>query len=152
MLAQKAAQAAISAETAAESTAVRLGTIMALRKLLKQRSDLVQVTVNDLLVLYRGLHAVIYAPSARLQQALDELGGDRRPDVQRALGIVRDELERLHGKNPAILIPLDASGHDPRERVFPTTFRNPLTDFYDWHVHTLDTLQAYKSAPRGSRT
>jgi len=148
---QKAQQNKITVETGAENTEVRLGAIMALRKLLKQRSDLAQVTVNDLLLLYRGLHAQLYSPSSDLQQMLDALSSDSRREAQRAYRLVIDELATLQGKNPAILIPLDASRHDPRERLFPTTFRNPLTDFYEQHVHCLDTLRTYRTGMRGNR-
>lgn len=150
-LVTKARHATIMAETGAENGDLKLGSVLALRKLLKQRSDLVQVTVNDLLVLYRGLHAQIYKPSPGLQQALAALAGDPRKEARRAHRMVLDGLERLRGKNPAILIPLDASSYDPRERIFPTTFRNPLTDFYDQHVRCLDALRAYRAGSRGSR-
>ena len=125
---------------------------MALRKLLKQRSDLAQVTVNDVLLLYRGLHALLYTPSPALQQAIDALTGDRHADARQAHQIIQEEQVRLQGKNPAILIPLDASRYDPRERVFPTTFRNPLTDFYHYHTHCLNALHAYRAAPKGGRS
>jgi hypothetical protein len=148
---QKAREVTITAETGAENVNIRLNAVMALRKLLKQRSDLVQVTVNDLLILYRGLHAAVYRPSPQLQQAVEQLGTDKRKEAQRAARLVYEELERLHGKNPAILIPLDASRHDPRERVFPTTFRNPLTDFYEQHTSCLNALRAYKAGARGTR-
>jgi hypothetical protein len=148
---QKAREAAIRVETGAENTTIRLQAIMTLRKLLKQRSDLAQITVNDLLLLYRGLHARIYRPSPQLRQALDKLAGDRRRDAQRARDIIERELARLTDQNPAVLIPIDASRHDPRERVFPTTFSNPLSDFYDQHQHTLDTLRAYKSRSDSNR-
>jgi hypothetical protein len=148
---EKARQLRIVSETGAESTNIRLGTIIALRKLLKQRSDLVLVTVNDLLLLYRGLHARLYTPSLQLRQRLETLAQDSNRDAQHAYQIILSELERLKGKNPAILIPLDASRNNPHERVFPTTFRNPLTDFYDYHLQCLNTLKVYKDTAHGSR-
>ncbi len=150
---QAAQKSPICAEIGAENTEVRLGTMLTLRKLLKQRSDLTQVTVNDLLLLYRGLHAQLYIPSAELQQALDALAADPRREAQRAFRLILDNLEGLHSKNPAMLIPLDASRHDPRQRLYPTTFRNPLTDFYDHHRRCLEALNAYRSSgERGSRS
>ncbi len=148
---EKAQQVKITAETGAENTDVRLGTIMALRKLLKQRSDLAQVTVNDLLLLYRGLHAQLYTPSPDLQQMLDTLSADTRREAQRASRMVIESLENLQRTNPAVLIPLDASRNDPRERLFPTTFRNPLTDFYEQHDRCLNTLRIYRTGERGNR-
>lgn len=151
-LEHKAKELQIPSETGAENSSVGLGAIMALRKLLKQRSDLAQVTVNDLLVLYRGLHAQLYTPSSSLQNALKSLAAKPQPEAQRVYRIVMKGLEELQEKNPAILIPLDASRHNPRERVFPTTFRNPLTDFYDQHRRCLDSLRAYKAGARGTRS
>jgi hypothetical protein len=150
-LVEKARQSLITAETGAENTSVRLGSIMSLRKFLRQRSDLAQVTVNDLLLLYRGLHAQLYTPSPRLQQSLESLAASSHPDVQQAYRLIVGDINRLKGKNPAILIPLDASRHDPRERLSPTTFRNPLTDFYQQHLECLDTLRAYEAGARGTR-
>jgi hypothetical protein len=39
------------------------------------------------------------------------------------------------------LIPIDASEQSPRERVFPTTFRNPFGDFLETHRATLACLE-----------
>jgi hypothetical protein len=151
-LVQKANRVRIGAEASAETTHIRLGPVMALRKLLKQRSDLAQLTVNDVLVLYRSLHAQRYKPSTEIQETLNLLARDPRPEAQQTYRLIIEELEKLRSKNPAMLIPLDASRVDPRERIFPTTFRNPLTDFYEQHLRCLETLQAYKSGSRGSRS
>jgi hypothetical protein len=151
-LVQKAHESVVPAETGAENTSIRLNSVMALRKLLKQRSDLVQVTVNDILILYRGLHAVRYTQSAALQQSIDALASDPRKEVQQARRMVLDEMARLNGKNPALLMPLDASRHDPRERIYPTTFRNPLTDFHEQHITCLNALRTYKAGIHGTRS
>jgi len=148
---QKIQSAQIPAETGAENIIVHLGAIMALRKLLKQRNDIAQVTVNDILLLYRGLHAQNYNPSSRLQVAVDLLQRDSQPEIQRAHRAIISEFTRLKGKNPALLIPIDASRHDPAERVFPTTFRNPLTDFHEQHQLCVQTLQAYRHEAKGTR-
>lgn len=148
---EKAQTGRIVIETGAENQSVQLGTITALRKLLKQRSELVRISVNDLLLLYRGLHGALYSPSPELQESLATLGADARPDAKRAYQMIQDEFARLHGKNPSLLIPLDASRYDPRQRVFPTTFRNPLTDFYSYHTACLNALKAYHSAPKTKR-
>jgi len=55
-------------------------------------------------------------------------------------------------KNPAIMIPIDASPYDPKQRIFPTTFRNPFTDFWQIHQETMDALRDYEKHPaRGAR-
>jgi hypothetical protein len=141
----------ITMETGAENDAIHLGSITALRKLLKQRNDLVQVTVNDILLLYRGLHALLYSPSLELKKTLTVLAAEKNTESKRAHQIIQDELTRLEGKNPSLLIPLDASRYDPRQRIFPTTFRNPLTDFYTYHTQCLNALNTYRTAPKGKR-
>jgi hypothetical protein len=93
----------------------------------------------------------VYQPSARLQQALEMLARDARQDSRQVYEMVAASLEGMRGKNPAMLIPLDASRCDPRERVFPMTFRNPLTDFYEQHAQTLEALHVYRAGNRGSR-
>jgi hypothetical protein len=141
----------IAMETGAENDAILLGSITALRKLLKQRNERVQVTVNDILLLYRGLHALLYSPSPELQQVLKSLATEKNAESKRAHQVVQDELARLQGKNPSLLIPLDASRNDPRQRIFPTTFRNPLTDFYTYHTQCLNALNTYRTASKGKR-
>lgn len=147
----RAHEAAITAEVGVENTAIKLGAILGLRKLLKQRSDLMTITVNDLLVLYRSLHAIRYQPSPALTRALDVLAAESDPEAQRAANLIQREFTRLSTANPSILIPIDARPYDPRERLFPTTFRNPLTNLYDYHVRTLNTMRAYKSQASGTR-
>jgi hypothetical protein len=150
-LKNKAKTTHIAMETGAENSSVQLSAIMSLRKLLKQRSDLSQVTVNDLLLLYRGLHALLYIPSTSLQQSLDKLTSSRQHDGWQIHQIIQEEFARVRGKNPAMLIPLDASRYAPHERIFPTTFRNPLIDFYTYHTKSLNALHTYRTASTGSR-
>jgi hypothetical protein len=133
-------------EAAAENTSVQLKPIQSLRKLLKQRSDLARVTVNDLFILYRGIHALRYQPSQQLEDELRRLSADRRAGAQKAYQAAYDAVHSPRGKNPAILIPIDASRHDPRERVFPTTFWNPLTEFTRIHDETMTALRQYNAA------
>jgi hypothetical protein len=111
----------------------------------------VRLTINDLLVLYRSLHTYRYQPSPELQAWLDGLASDHRSAVRRVHARIVDELQRLRSHNPAILIPIDASRYDPKDRLYPTTFRNPLTDLYDHHVRALQTLRVYKAAESGTR-
>src|SRR4030095_2555703 len=63
------------------------------------------------------------------------------------------EIENSSRANLAILIPIDASQHAPRERLYPMSFEVPLDDlnFLQLHAQTLHALQAYESAS-GDRT
>lgn len=128
-----ASKSTIAPEAAAENSHVNLKGILSLRKSLKQRSDIVQITVNDILILYRSLHGTRYQPSSHLADALEKLRKSRSSKAQRAYEAVQLAIAESQTKNPAILIPIDASLHNPRERLFPTTFRNPLTDFWAYH-------------------
>jgi hypothetical protein len=147
-VAEAAGKARCGHEASAESDAIKLAPILELRNLLKQRSDLAQVTVNDLFVLYRGLHASRYEPSADLKDALKPLARARSAVAKQAYKLVQEAFDVMQGKNPAILIPVDARPHNPRERVFPTTFRNPFTDFWQQHRRTYDALKAYETAAK----
>lgn len=126
--------------TSAEHRNVDLNALLHLRKLLKQRSQLLNVTVNDLFVLYRALHAQSYTPSRELREAVAALADDH-PNAHAATAAALADVQQ---RNPSLLIPLDATLHDPRERVFPTTFRNPLDDMWQRHSATLDALEAYQ--------
>ncbi|MBN2390607.1 MAG: hypothetical protein JXR84_07785 [Anaerolineae bacterium] len=116
---------ALPREAAAESTAINTRTLTRLRTWLDQRG--VHLTVNDLLLLYRGFHASTYSLSASIQQELDDLG--KRLDTKQCRTIQESITQTLaHDRetNPALLIPMDASHVAPKARLFPTTFRNPL--------------------------
>ena len=141
----------VTAEVGAESDEVNLKSILGLRKYFKQRSDLLQLTVNDLLVLYRAIHAVTYQPEARLLNELKSLAAiaATKSAAQAAL----QEIESTRPANPAILIPIDASQHSPRERLYPMSFEVPLKDlnFIQLHSQTLHALAAYENGS-GDRT
>jgi hypothetical protein len=141
----------VTAEVGAESDEVNLKSILSLRKLFKQRSDLLQLTVNDLLVLYRAIHAVTYEPNVGLVADLKKLVGlsETKSAAQAAL----HEIEHPRQSNPAILIPIDASQHSPRERLYPMSFEVPLNelDFIQLHSQTLRALAAYENGS-GNRT
>jgi hypothetical protein len=149
---EAAAQVQLPAESTAESTGIRLSNVLALRRLLKMRSDLVNVTVNDLLILYRTLHGQRYMPSAMLTAAMNKLQTDSRPlsrDIYRAID---EAVKKTQSSNPAILIPMDASQTAPHIRLHPTTFRNPMTDLFHQHAATLEALRAYKDAVGNRQT
>lgn len=134
----------VTAEVGAESDEVDLKSILNLRKFFKQRSDLLQLTVNDLLVLFRAIHAVTYQPDARLIAELKILAGDSKTRL--AAQTALHEIGNAGQVNPAILIPIDASQHSPRERLYPMSFEVPLDDldFLQLHGQTLHALDAYE--------
>jgi len=141
----------VTVEVGAESDEVNLKSILSLRKFFKQRSDLLQLTVNDLLVLYRAIHAVTYQPNGGLVAELKKLASDSKtkPAAQATL----QEVENAKRSNPAILIPIDASQRSPRERLYPMSFEVPLNDldFIQLHIQTLQALEAYEKGS-GDRT
>jgi hypothetical protein len=145
----------VTPEAAAESEAVHLKAILGLRKIFKQRNDLIQLTVNDLLVLYRAVHAVMYRPSEQLVKEIADLriamNGDRA--AAEALSKVLEAIQGEARENPAILIPIDASQRSPRDRLYPLNFEVPLTelDLLDLHRRTLAALQAYQIGSEGDR-
>ncbi len=143
---QAAERARLPAEADAESTGVRLNAVLNLRRLLKMRNDLVNLTVNDLLILYRAIHGQRYAPSPALRDRIETLRRESRPASQSSYRAVVEAIDRVQTNNPAILIPMDASQTSPRERLYPTTFRNPMADLLSWHEATLSALYDYKAA------
>ncbi len=143
------ARSRLPAEASAESTGIRLNPVLTLRRLFKSRNDLVNVTVNDLLILYRAIHGQRYTLSASLLENLDALKVDARPEIRAINDLIDGALDKVRRSNPAILIPMDASQLSPRDRLYPTTFRNPLHDLLEWHDSTLATLREYKAARKG---
>jgi hypothetical protein len=141
----------IMAEVGVESDEVNLNPILNLRKFFKQRSDSLQLTVNDLLVLYRAIHAVTYQPDSKLVAELKKLTGDNSTKL--AAQTALDEIGGARRISPAILIPIDASQRSPRERLYPMSFEVPLSDldFLQLHAKTLHTLAAYENGS-GDRT
>lgn len=141
-LAQQAPHA--TTEASAETDGVNLKAILMLRKLFKQRSDSLRLTVNDLLVLYRAIHAVTYQPPPHIVAALEDLtrDGTARPAATAAL----EALDRSKQVNPTILIPVDASWRSPRDRLYPMTFEIPLgdLDLLALHEQTVQAMQAYQ--------
>lgn len=137
----------ISASVVAETTAVDLRVISRIRQLFKQRNDLLQLTINDLLLLYRAIHAATYEPSLELIDQLERLVA--RQYTQSAAQAALQALKDVQRRNPAILIPFDASRRSPRERLYPLSFEVPLAELNLWQLHT-QAVAALES--RNSRT
>jgi hypothetical protein len=130
-------------EASGETEAINLPTILLIRKFFKQRSGLLQLTVNDILVLYRAIHAVTYEPSQRIVDVLNALA---REETTRKAALAALEAIGSHKRtNPHILIPLDASKRSPRDRLHPMTFSVPFEELNlaHWHEQSLETLQHY---------
>lgn len=133
----------IAMESSAESDQANVRAMLGLRKLFKHRSDLLLLTVNDLLVLYRAIHAVTYQPPSRLVAEIEALvkNSQTRDAARAALEALRDR------SKPAILIPVDASQTAPSERLYPMSFDVPLHDLnlLALHEQALDALRTYRS-------
>ncbi len=135
----------VTPEAGAETDAVDLKAILRLRRLFKQRNDLLQLTVNDLLILYRAVHALTYQPDPDLAAALKALAthtGATRYAAQEALKVI----ENSQQINPPMVIPVDASQRAPRDRLYPMTFEVPLgdLDLLNLHEGTIAALDTYE--------
>ncbi len=133
------------AEAAAESDGIQFEGVKRLRKWLDQRG--VHLTVNDLLLLYRIFHASQYTLSDRAEKALIAFQKRVKSSQHKA---VKESLEqtlaRFKENNPSLLIPMDASNVSPRERLYPTTFRNPLPDLPAIYAAARDSYHKYRQA------
>ena len=134
----------VTSEVNAETDKINLQMLLTTRKLFKQRNDWLNLTVNDLLILYRAIHALIYQPDPTLAAevaALDKTSRHREAATQ-----VQAALTTGQAVNPAILIPIDASRANPRDRLYPLVFEAPLRelDLLALHDRTLEALTAYK--------
>lgn len=125
-------------EVDAESTAVDMAVVEDAREWLRQRGA--GLTINDLLLLARIIHAADYQPDPALAITVADLSADLRDQVHESL--------KTSGRlNPAILIPMDASFVSPRERIFPTTFRNTLDGLLDAYAEAVAALVSYHADP-----
>ncbi len=134
----------VTPESGAETESVNLRACLSLRRLFKQRSSALQLTVNDLLVLYRAIHAARYEPSPGLVAELQKLASDNNT---RALAVeIARSLTEARRQNPSMLIPMDASRHSPRERLYPLSMEVPLgeLDLLNLHQRAIQALEAYE--------
>ena len=134
----------IAPEAGAETDKVDLKACISLRKHFKQRNDMLQLTINDLLVLYRAIHATTYKPSPGLTNEITKLG-QTQPELASSLRQLVEEASRT---NPAILIPVDASRKVPRERVYPLNLEVPVHELnlLSLHVQTIRLLNGYEDS------
>ncbi len=136
-----------TSEVSAENTAIDMKALYALRRLLvKRHPDLRPVnTVNDLLILYRCHFGHLYTPSPELEQALARLQTQGSAEALAAYTLAMEMLAKSQANNPSIMLPMDASGLSPRERLHPTTFRNPFTQLWAKYQSTLALLKQYQT-------
>jgi hypothetical protein len=73
-----------------------------------------------------------------------EASSDQR--LREAGEIARSAIGAAHQPNPVLLIPMDATHVSPRERVFPTTFRNLFGNLLRQHQQAVAALEAVNSA------
>lgn len=141
----------VTTEVGVETEAFNVKPIMSLRKRFKQRNDLLRLTVNDLLILYRAIHAATYRPAPDLLTQLQDLA--RESTTCPAALAALEEIEQPSQVNPAILIPVDASQRSPRDRLYPMSFEVPLADLdlLNLHAQTVVALDTYEGAT-GDRT
>ncbi len=132
-------------EVSAESTNVNMKSLAFLRKSLPQRHPNLNLTVNDLLILYRYKFGREYHYSSRVEDALVKFQDKYTPQINEVYNLTKEALAKLQTSHPSILIPLDAAGISPRERLYPTTFRNPFTEIWTIYESTSKTLNRYSS-------
>ncbi|MCB9451842.1 MAG: choline/carnitine O-acyltransferase [Anaerolineaceae bacterium] len=115
--------------------------VNALRSTLADRTKpSIRITVNDLLVLYRTIFNQRYTPGPQLTRTLNDM---HKKVQNRILVKALDEMfAGLTETNPSLMILIDASRFEPRERLFPSTFRSPFLDFRQEHDHMLELLHA----------
>jgi hypothetical protein len=131
-------------EISAETTIWDISHIFKLRTMLSATGT--RLTVNDLLIITRIFHAAHYKPSPKLQRQLDDYIVNATSLADRtAAKAIEHSLQRGRLTNPALLIPVDASPRNPRERIYPITFRN-LAETLVWVWD--DTWEAYQAYRR----
>ena len=136
----------VTPETSAENEKVNLDACFILRKLFKQRNDNLQLSINDLLVLYRAIHAAQYQQSPFLSAEFKQLAANK---ATRTLAVeIQQALDQIRRQNPSLLIPMDASRTSPRDRLYPLSMEVPLVelDLLGLHEHAVRALDAYENA------
>lgn len=133
------------AEVSVENRAINLQAMNRMRSRLP-KIDL-SLTVNDILVLARCIHAATYRHGRIARAALDKIAALEHGEQIRQQ--IEEHLEEQRAINPALLIPMDASASDPSMRIFPATFRNPMLELPHRLAHC-DNL--VKHLQRGSKS
>jgi hypothetical protein len=132
-------------DVSVENRAIDLIKINDLRRLLQPVG--INITVNDILTLYRSIYDPIYSEVVAIglgvrRKLMSRLDGmlPSGPHKLEAIKLIDETLtnmkKELETSNPSLLIPMDASFVAPKERVFPTTFRNPFVKIYTLYRQT----------------
>jgi hypothetical protein len=136
---------AVAPEVSAETKTVKLSAIQALHQQLRQRNDLLNLAVSDLMILYRAIHHATYQPQLHIVAELQKLREGRRSETAANLALTALQ---ANAATPALLIPVDASQQTPRERIYPLVLELPIKDLnlLQWHDQTRQALAAYEKA------
>lgn len=139
----------ITTEASADTESINLKTLTYLRKLFRQRSEKLELTVNDILVLYRAIHATRYQPSEEIADILGTLtaeGSTHPPKTTAAAQAALQAIRLDQETNPSVLIPVDASRRRPRDRVHPLSILVPLDNLnlLELHQEALTHLLKYQ--------
>lgn len=139
----------VTLEVTAENSDIRVKSVSSLRRLFKQRSDLLELTVNDLLLLYRAIHAITYQADKNIIKELKKLRKDKFSQAAAEAALKSLEPEETP---PAIMMPVDASRNLPRERVYPMSFEVPLHELNLLRLHedVMEALYAYERGGSGA--
>lgn len=122
----------VSPEVSSENDEVHLKTVLSLRKLFKEREDLQHITINDLLLLYRAIHAMTYNADPIIIKSLKALSKDKSSKAASNLAL---EALKANSLSPAILVPVDASRQSPRDRLHPMNITIPLSELHLLNLH-----------------
>ncbi|WP_236339979.1 hypothetical protein [Paenibacillus plantiphilus] len=106
-------------EVSAELGGIALKSITTPLQLMNQQG--IKITINDLLLLARLLHAKTYRPSMDVEQALACLSDPK--EARSAARLWRQRMEKERQCPPALLIPVDVTERDPKERLYMTSIR-----------------------------
>jgi hypothetical protein len=129
---------------------IPLASLTELRRLLTDRTrSTVNLTINDILVLYRSVFNQRYRMGTELEKQLNNLR--KQKEGKALIAAVDDMLKVMVETTPSMLIPIDATRYKPRERVFPSTFRSPFPDFLSQHDTVLRLLQEMKRKHFGKK-
>jgi hypothetical protein len=114
------------------------------RQLLSRRTrPTIRMTINDLLVLYRTVFNPRYKTSAAL---VESLAAVRQKNLVQAVHTMWKNATTV---NPSMLLPIDAIRTNPRDRLFPSTFRSPFPQFPLEHEQTLRLAREARAARLG---
>lgn len=133
----------IAYEVTAEDSGVNMKSLYKLCRLLPKRHPDLKLTVNDLLILYRSEFGHEYRPSPTVEDQLFEFRAQGHPDNQEVYHLINDLLVKSQISNPALMIPMDATATSPRERLYPTTIRNPFPDLWSNYKAASKALDLY---------